>query len=147
MKSYTFGAGLNSEKEALVLVRAFERFLVHFHGTEFELMTDPKNLKVLFHTFFTLLDVLLTNQPDLFKNAGVSDIGLSDHCMVYGFLKETVKKHTADIITCRSFKNLDMEEFKKDLEEAVWFKQNVTEVDKLYDNWYCTVPQMIPNRK
>ena len=50
MKSYTLGAGLNSEKEALVLVRAFERFLAHLHDTEFELMTDPKNLKVLFHT-------------------------------------------------------------------------------------------------
>ena len=48
MKSYTFGAGLNSEKEALVLVRAFERFLVHFHGTEFELMTDPKPLTCIF---------------------------------------------------------------------------------------------------
>jgi len=46
--------------------------------------------------------------------------------MKYGFLEETVKKHTAAIINCRSFKNVDMEEFKKDLEEAVWFKHNVT---------------------
>lgn len=91
----------------------------------------------------TLLGVLLTNQPDLFKNAGVSDIGLSDHCMVYGFLKETVKKHTAAIINCRSFKNLDMEEFKNDLEEAVWFEQNVTGIDKLYDNWYTGLMRMV----
>ena len=104
------------------------------------LVTEPTRIT---DTSQTLLDVLLTNQPDLFKNAGVSDIGLSDHCMVYGFLKETVKKHTADIITCRSFKNLDMEEFKKDLEEAVWFKQNVTEVDKLYDNWYTELMRIV----
>ena len=104
------------------------------------LVTEPTRIT---DTSQTLLDVLLTNQPDLFKNAGVSDIGLSGHCMVYGFLKETVKKHTADIITCRSFKNLDMEEFKKDLEEAVWFKQNVTEVDKLYDNWYTELMRIV----
>ena len=36
-----------------------------------------------------------------------------------------------------------MEEFKKDLEEAVWFKQNVTEFDKLYDNWYTELMRIV----
>lgn len=58
---------------------------------------------------------------DFFKNVGVSDIGLSDYCMVYGFFKEIVKKYIVVIINCRSFENLDLEEFKKDLEEVVWF--------------------------
>lgn len=85
----------------------------------------------------------MANQPNLFKNAGVSDTGLSDHCTVYGFLKEIIKKHKAAIINCRNFENLDMEEFKKDLEEAVWFKQNVTGIDALYDNWHTELMRIV----
>ena len=104
------------------------------------LITEPTQITDTSHT---LLDIILTNQPDLFKNAGVSDIGLSDHCMVYGFLKETVKKHTAAMINFRSFKFLDMEEFKKDLEEAVWFKQDVIGIDEVYDNWHTECMRIV----
>ena len=48
VKSYTLGAGVNSDKGALAIVRAFERFqsCPFTYGAEFELMTEPNN----FHT-------------------------------------------------------------------------------------------------
>ena len=66
-------------------------------------------------TSSTLLDVILTNTPDLFKSAGVAEMGLSDHKLVYTFVNKVVKQHAARIINCRSTKHLDLEEFKKDL--------------------------------
>ena len=89
-----------------------------------------------------LLDVILTNQPDLFKTAGVINIGLSDHCMVYGFLEKAVKQHPAAVINCRSIKNLDINEFTRYLTGAVWITQHSTSVDEQYDNWYTEFPQI-----
>ena len=47
------------------------------------------------------------------------------------------------MINFRSFKFLDMEEFRKDLEEAVWFKQNVTGIDEVYDNWHTECMRIV----
>ena len=42
----------------------------------------------------TLIDVMLTNNPALFKNCGVYNPEISDHSMIYGEMTEKVKKHT-----------------------------------------------------
>ena len=63
--------------------------------------------------------------------------------MVYGFLKEAVKQHPAAVINCRSIKNLDINEFTRDLTDAVWIKQHSTGVDELYDNWYTEMMRII----
>lgn len=65
-------------------------------------------------TSSTPLDVILTNNSDLFKFSGVSELRLSDHQIVYTFLRQSVKQHEAKIITCRSIKNLNLDEFKQD---------------------------------
>ena len=46
----------------------------------------------------TLLDVILTNSPRLVKLAGVAELGLSDHKLVYAFLNKAVKQHEARIV-------------------------------------------------
>lgn len=104
------------------------------------LITEPTRITA---SSQTLLDVILTNQPDLFKTAGVINIGLSDHCMVYGFLKEAVKEHSAAVINCRSIKNLDINEFTRDLTDAVWIKQHSTSVGEQYDNWYTELMRIV----
>ena len=40
----------------------------------------------------TLIDVMLTNNPDLFKNCGVYNPEISDHSTIYGEMTEKVKK-------------------------------------------------------
>jgi len=104
------------------------------------LITEPTRITA---SSQTLLDVILTNQPDLFKTAGVINIGLSDHCMVYGFLKEAVKEHSAAVINCRSIKNLDINEFTRDLTDAVSIKQHSTSVGEQYDNWYTELMRIV----
>ena len=41
----------------------------------------------------SLLDVILTNKPELFKKCGTYDPAMSDHCMIYGEMSEKIQKH------------------------------------------------------
>lgn len=56
------------------------------------------------NTSRTLIDILLTNQPELFRYSGVVDPELSDHKLIYGILKEKVTAHKNKIITYRCVK-------------------------------------------
>ena len=47
----------------------------------------------------TLIDVLLSNKPELFKYSGNYYPSLSDHAMIYGFLKEGVNSNKPRIVT------------------------------------------------
>lgn len=67
------------------------------------------------NTTQTLIDVILTNQPDLVGKSGVYNPELSDHSLVYSFLWERVSRHSPKIIKFRSSKNFDPENFKNDL--------------------------------
>ena len=68
----------------------------------------------------SLIDVILTNHPELFENCGVHDPALSDHGLVYGFLNETVKYQKVKIVTFKSLKDFDVEKYKEDLMYAPW---------------------------
>ena len=64
----------------------------------------------------TLLDVILTNLLDLFGFASAIDLGLSDHKLVYSFLKKNpAKKYEAKVIKYRSINHLNKEELLQDL--------------------------------
>ena len=90
----------------------------------------------LTRTTQTLLDVILTSKADLFSCSGAVDLGLSDHHMVYGFLTEKVKCHSAKIITFRSTKSLDMEDFKKDLRDCEGLlNKELASAEEKYSNW------------
>ena len=66
-------------------------------------------------TTSTLLDVILTNQPDLYRNCGVHHLALSDHSMVYGIMRDKVCKHQPKIIIYGSTKNIDNALLNQDL--------------------------------
>lgn len=83
----------------------------------------------------TLLDVILTNIPSLVKLAGVAELGLSDHKLVYAFLNKAVKQHEARIVNCWSTKRLNLEEFKRDFRETEWLKNPADPVKEQYVNW------------
>ena len=50
----------------------------------------------------TLLDVILTNAPEMFKKCGIYEPEISDHRMIYGELTEKVRRHKTKTITLLS---------------------------------------------
>ena len=71
-------------------------------------------------TTSTLIDVLLSNRPEMFKQCGTYDTALSDHLLIYGLMKETVKRYQDKIITFRNYKNCDMKVYANKLAAAPW---------------------------
>lgn len=93
----------------------------------------------------TLIDLILTNRTDLFDSTGVIDFGLSDHAMVYGFIKHKVKKYRYKIITFRSKKNFDEKEFKHNIQETITNMnlQNINSVDDQHNTWYIGMSKVM----
>ena len=84
----------------------------------------------------TLIDVMLTNNPDLFKNCGVYNPEISDHSMIYGEMTEKVKKHTTKTLVHRQTKTTDFDNFNKDLLDAPWHVGEIfDDLDDAYDYW------------
>ena len=83
----------------------------------------------------TLLYEILTNSPRLVKLAGVAELGLSDHKLVYAFENKVVKQHEARIVNCMDTKRLNLEEFKRDLSETEWFENAASPINNQYVNW------------
>lgn len=44
----------------------------------------------------SLIYVILSNQPELFRNFGVYSPEISNHALIYGFMKEKVKPQRED---------------------------------------------------
>lgn len=72
------------------------------------------------NTSRTLIDVILTNKPEIFKESDVYDPGLSDHRMVYAVTRENATHYPSKVISFRSFKNLSEDDLLKDLSVAPW---------------------------
>ena len=82
----------------------------------------------------TLIDVMLTNNSDLFKNCGVYNLEISDHSMIYGEMTEKVKKHTTKTLVHRQTKTTDFDNFNKDLLDAPWHVGEIfDDLDDAYD--------------
>jgi len=67
-----------------------------------------------------LIDLILTNQPELFSNCGVYNPEISDHALIYRFIKVKVKPQKGRIIKFRSKRNFDWEHYKQDLSHVPW---------------------------
>jgi hypothetical protein len=92
----------------------------------------------------TLLDVILTNTPDLFGFASVTDLGLSDHKLVYSFLKKSpAKQHEAKVIKCRSTKHSNREELSWDLNDTNWNETFSHDTNERYAKWKSKFMEVI----
>ena len=81
------------------------------------LIKDPTRITP---TSETVLDVILTNKPELFKTSGALNPEMSDHHLVYGIMKERVSQHERKVVTFRSTRTLDVEKLNEDLSCAPW---------------------------
>lgn len=68
----------------------------------------------------SLVDVLLTNRPELFKKRGNYYPALSDHALIFGVIRDMIKTNKSKIIYFRSFKNFNIETFNQQLSLAPW---------------------------
>ena len=97
------------------------------------LIKDPTRITP---TLETLLDVILTNKPELFKASGVLNPEISDHHLVYGIMKERVYQHERKVVTFRSTRTLDVEKFNEDLSCAPWNVMDTFDtLDEKYYYW------------
>ena len=79
-------------------------------------------------TSSTLIDLMLTSNPENVKTHGVVDTpGISDHCLI--FLAYSIKKpkFRPKMVTRRDFRNFDIDKFKEDMSVAPW--GNIEAVD------------------
>ena len=81
------------------------------------LINEPTRVKA---NSQTSIDLMLTNNADVFKNCGVYSSEISDHSMIYGEMKERVKKHTTKTLVHRQTKITDFDNLSKDLLDATW---------------------------
>ena len=92
----------------------------------------------------TLIDVILTNKPELFKDCGVCDIGISDHALIYGLMKERNGLHESKVLTVRNYKQLNEKQLQMDLETAPWHVSSVFEsIDDQYFYWHSLLNSII----
>ena len=92
----------------------------------------------------TLLDVILTNQPDFFREGGVYNPEISDHHMVYASLKERAVQHKTRILKVRSYKNFNEEKFKEDLKMApCHVGESFESVDEHYEYWEALLNKIV----
>ena len=68
----------------------------------------------------TLIDLILTTNPENIKTHGVVDTGISDHCLVFMAYSLKKPKFKAKILTRRDFRNFDQNLFLRDMETAPW---------------------------
>ena len=69
----------------------------------------------------SLIDLCLTNTPDKIVRSGVVPLGISDHSLIYLIRKTHYTNFgEAKIITIRSFKNFNKEDFLRDVAQRPW---------------------------
>ena len=76
----------------------------------------------------TLIDLMLTSNPENVKTHGVVDTpGISDHCLIFMAYSVKKPKFKAKMVTKRDFRNFDADKFKEDMSVAPW--GNIEAVD------------------
>jgi hypothetical protein len=97
-----------------------------------QLITDPTRVTV---TSSTLLDVMLSNVPQLHVMSGVHKISLSDHYMIFSVLSLEKKDSLHKQITFRNFKNFKIDAFVNDLKNSSDVTDTSWSADQLEHKW------------
>ena len=82
-----------------------------------QLITDPTRTTPFSST---LIDLCVTNAPSKITNAGIIELSISDHVLVYMTHKVHYKQIGSHFAQIRNMKNFDREKYIRDLEQQVW---------------------------
>ena len=97
--------------------------------TEYTRITDKSS---------TLIESIFTNTPDRVVCSGVSNIGISDHSLVYAFCKvsieSTTNKHTT--LRYRKFKNVNSDHLRNNICQQDWRNiENYSDSNLMWAAW------------
>lgn len=92
----------------------------------------------------TLIDVLLTSNPEYFRSSGIINHGLRDHTMIYGIMNNMVKNYPSKILSCRNYVKLDEEGFGNNPVTAAWHVMDIFEsLEEKCDYWHSLLNYVI----
>jgi len=84
----------------------------------------------------SLIDLFITNDKDKISSYGIYPLTISDHFLIYGIRKATLKKGEPKIITTRNLKNFSEEQFINDIQRSQWPEiSKCTNVNEAWDCW------------
>jgi hypothetical protein len=96
----------------------------------------------------SLIDVIITNQPERNKQSGVIRNGLSDHDIIYT-VRKLRKQFETHLTTrkVRNFKNIDSEKVRETIKSAPWWtlQSSETAIDNKYDI-FCEIMKIVLNK-
>ena len=90
----------------------------------------------------TTLDLVIVSDITKVKVSGVLDVSIADHKLVYESLNLKKKRPPPQLATVRTYKDLDINSFKRDIQNAPWWvcltfeeTDDVTQAwSKMYDS-------------
>ena len=113
-------------------VRLLKSLIEVFQLTQ--LITEPTRVT---ETSKTLLDVIITNKPEKIVTSGTTNLGTSDHDLVYAIRK--ISKHGGakpKYITTRQFKHFEISKFRHDLSCLNWHEcLESGDIDEVWHFW------------
>lgn len=74
-----------------------------------------------------LIDLIFTTRSDLISKCGVFPLGISDHNLVYATMKLKNKRPPPKFIKTRDYKNMNVENFRQDIETAPFHVASVVD--------------------
>ena len=84
----------------------------------------------------TLIDVIMTSSNNIVEDSGVVVSHISDHFLVYTYLKLKLPKSLSSSVNIRSYKNYNRDKFVEDLKQVSWHETAlVDDVSKMLDHF------------
>ena len=106
-----------------------------------QLINEPTRVT---STTSTLIDVLITSTPSLFKKAGVINIAFSNHYSIYGIMHSLATCPNKHWTITRPWNNNKINDFIADLRQAPWsLIDSFTDVDDMCSAWESPMKSLI----
>ena len=84
----------------------------------------------------SLIDLFFTSDPDLVRDVGCEEFGLSDHGMIFGALDIKVVRQRGLMRMIRCFRRCDQEALIGDLKSAPWqVMESMTDIGDRWEYW------------
>ena len=106
-----------------------------------QLVKDPTRLT---DRTRTLIDHINVNHTEMYYTAGSSELGISDHSLVYTVRKKYKEDNETFYVWTRSNREYDKKRFRTEVERTCWdFVTSLGNVDKALEAFTCKLNQII----
>ena len=96
----------------------------------------------------TLLDLILVSDSSKVRDADVLDFAIADHKFIYAVYNLTPKKQKPLLVKSHSFKNTNLDQLKKDIEDFPWWSCSTFEdINETTWAWDHSFKNIVPLRE